>query len=233
MAGRARMGKAVEKDPRNELYKYYVKFLQYYQPKMFVFENVLGIRTAKKGQLFEDLKQLVDKAGYMMEDHIQIASQHGVLQNRQRVIIVGWRKNTKFHYPGLKTEHNNYEVLKDLFSDLPERKHGEGQLCEPIPYTKPLSKMKYLKKSGIRSSDFDFTTQHIARPNNANDREIYRMAVEMWLNEKFRLTFNTTRIRKHFSIVFKLLTLMVVVIQLLPILLWMGIIIFIQHFLQQ
>ena len=190
VAGRARMGKAVEEDPRNELYKYYVKFLENYQPKMFVFENVLGIRTAKKGQPFEDLKRLVDKAGYMMEDHIQIASQHGVLQNRQRVIIVGWRKGTKFHYPELKIEHNNYEVLKDLFSDLPERKHGEGQLCKPILYTKPLSKMKYLKKSSIRSSDFDFTTQHIARPNNANDREIYKMAVDMWLNEKKRIDYS-------------------------------------------
>ena len=157
---------------------------------MFVFENVLGIRTAKKGQPFEDLKRLVDKAGYMMEDHIQIASQHGVLQNRQRVIIVGWKKGTKFHYPELKIEHNNYEVLKDLFSDLPERKHGEGQLCKPILYTKPLSKMKYLKKSSIRSSDFDFTTQHIARPNNANDREIYKMAVDMWLNEKKRIDYS-------------------------------------------
>ncbi|MDR1681597.1 MAG: DNA cytosine methyltransferase [Prevotellaceae bacterium] len=39
VAGRARMGKAVEDDPRNELYKYYVKFLERYQPKMFVFEN--------------------------------------------------------------------------------------------------------------------------------------------------------------------------------------------------
>lgn len=189
VAGRARMGKAVENDPRNELYKYYVKFLERYQPKMFVFENVLGIRTAKKGQPFEDLKQLVNKAGYIMEDHIQIASQHGVLQNRQRVIIVGWKKNTSFHYPELKKEENRYEVLKDLFTDLPERKHGEGQLCAPVKYTKPLSNMEYLKKSNIRNHDFDFTTQHIARPHNENDREIYRRAVELWLNEKKRINY--------------------------------------------
>lgn len=50
--------------------------------------------------------------------------------------------------------------------------------------------MKYLKKSSIRSSDFDFTTQHIARPNNANDREIYKMAVDMWLNEKKRIDYS-------------------------------------------
>lgn len=76
-----------------------------------------------------------------------------------------------------------------MFIDLPERKHGEGHLCAPIEYTKPLSEMKYLKKSKIRNSDFDFTTQHIARPNNDNDREIYRMAIELWLREKKRINY--------------------------------------------
>ena len=93
VAGRARMGKAVEEDPRNELYKYYVQFLEKYNPKMFVFENVLGIITAKRGEPFADLKKLVDELGYDMAAKVQIASQHGVLQNRQRVIIVGWKRN--------------------------------------------------------------------------------------------------------------------------------------------
>jgi DNA (cytosine-5)-methyltransferase 1 len=189
VAGRVRMKEKVLDDPRNELYKYYVRFLEHYQPKMFVFENVLGIRTAKNGQPFEDLKRLVDKAGYNMEDRIQIASQHGVLQNRQRVIIVGWKKDSVFHYPELAKEENRHEVLKDLFIDLPERKHGEGQLCAPVKYTKPLSEMEYLEKSNIRNSDFDFTTQHIARPNNENDREIYRRTIELWLNERKRINY--------------------------------------------
>lgn len=204
VAGRARMGKAVEDDPRNELYKYYVKFLERYQPKMFVFENVLGIRTAKNGKPFEDLKRLVEKSGYRMEDHIQIASEHGVLQNRHRVIIVGWKKqnenniDTTYHYPVLEKQDNPYQVLRDLFSDLPERKHGEGKLCEPIKYIKPLSEMKYLKESGIRNT-FGFTTQHIARPNNENDREIYRRAVEMWLCDKKRINYATLppELQKH------------------------------------
>ena len=205
VAGRLRMGKAVENDPRNELYKYYVKFLERYQPKMFVFENVLGIRTAKKGEPLKDLTRLVEETGYKMELKIQTASEHGVLQNRQRVIIVGWKVQdengnpTTFHYPDLKQEKNRYEVLKDLFIDLPIRKHGEGQLCSPIQYTKPLSEMKYLKKSNIRSNIFDFTTQHIARPNNENDREIYKMALEMWLNEKKRIDYSKipARLQRH------------------------------------
>lgn len=188
VAGRARMGKAVEDDPRNELYKFYVRFLSHYSPEMFVFENVLGIRTAKNGKPFEDLRKVVDAAGYFMEDKIQIASKHGVLQNRQRVIIVGWKKGTSFHYPELKDETNSYQILRDLFSDLPLRKSGEGKLCEPIKYTKPLTEMTYLKESGIRGS-FNFTTQHIARPNNENDREIYLMAINKFLKTGKQLSY--------------------------------------------
>ena len=189
VAGRARMGKNVEKDPRNELYKYYVKFLEYYKPKMFVFENVLGIRTAKGGEPFRDLQRLVHSLGYDIGFKEVIASEHGVLQKRHRMIIVGWKKDSQLHYPELEIEDCNYKVLNDLFSDLPIRKAGEGDLCKPIKYTKPLEEMPYLKNAGIRNNDFDFTTQHIARPNNLNDREIYVWAIKKWYNEGKQLSY--------------------------------------------
>ncbi len=199
VAGRARMGKEVENDPRNELYKYYVKFLEYYKPKMFVFENVLGIRTAKGGEPFRDLQRLVRNLGYEIDFKEQIASEHGVLQKRHRMIIVGWKKDTQLHYPELKAEECQYKVLDDLFSDLPKRKAGEGELCKPIEYTKPLKEMSYLEKSGIRNSAFDFTTQHIARPNNLNDREIYVMANKKWYKDKKQLSYTDIPIthQKH------------------------------------
>ncbi len=190
VAGRARMGKDVEKDPRNELYIYYVKFLERYQPKMFVFENVLGIRTAKEGQPFRELQRLVSELGYKIKHRVLTASDYGVLQNRQRVIIIGWRTQdhlgnpTNYHYPELLPETNKYAVLKDLFADLPVRKSGEGHYCAPIEYTKPLSKMPYLGESEIRNNHFNFTTQHIARPNNENDRTIYKIALDMYLGGK-------------------------------------------------
>lgn len=190
VAGRARMGKNVEKDPRNELYKYYVQFLDRYNPRMFVFENVLGILTAKKGEPFADLKRLVENLGYKMDCKVQIASEHGVLQNRHRVIIVGWKDNEfkNYSYPILEKENMPYTVMKDLFADLPLRKAGEGKLCEIVPYTKPLSEMQYLKESGIRGV-LGFTTQHVARPTNDNDRQIYKIAVDLWLKNKQRLNY--------------------------------------------
>jgi DNA (cytosine-5)-methyltransferase 1 len=195
VAGRARMGKAVEEDPRNELYRYYVRFLERYHPKMFVFENVLGIISAKRGEPLKDLRELVNQAGYEMELKVQIASDYGVLQNRHRIIIVGWKKfdedgnPTSYKYPELKKEKKRYEILKDLFADLPELKAGEGKLCEPIRYIKSLNEMPYLKESGIRGT-LRFTTQHIARPNNEIDRNIYKMAIDLWVKERKRLDYS-------------------------------------------
>ena len=184
IVGRARMGERVTDDPRNDLYRYYVNFLEYYRPKMFVFENVEGIRTAKGGEPFRDLERLVDEAGYQMEARVQVASQHGVLQNRRRYIIVGWlRSETSLHYPELPIEENSYTIGKDLFADLPTRLAGEGGLISPVEYTCSANKMKYLTAAGIRG-DLPFTTQHIARPHNFNDRQIYRIAIEQWQKGK-------------------------------------------------
>ena len=196
IVGRSRMGKDVEKDPRNELYKYYIRFLERYTPQMFVFENVLGIKTAKQGKPLKDLQELVASAGYEMEMEVQNASEHGVLQRRQRVILVGWRKDRmnskgkKHFYPILKKENNSYCVMKDLFSDLPRRKAGEGSLTAIVPYSKSLQVMQYLKESAIRNDKFDFTTQHIARPHNANDREIYCMAIKQWREKRKQLDYS-------------------------------------------
>lgn len=194
VAGRARMGEAMHTDPRTELYRYYVKFIERYEPKMFVFENVLGIKTSKGGEHFHNLQTLVRELGYEIEAREQLASNFGVLQNRHRIIIVGWKKNLPLTYPKLAIEPIKYKVADDLFADLPCRKSGEGDLFELIQYTKPLAKMKYLQESGIRGV-LDYTTQHIARPNNANDREIYKLAVDLWQAKRCRLQYKDIPLR--------------------------------------
>ncbi len=192
IVGRARMGERVLEDPRNELYKYYVMFLERYSPQMFVFENVLGIYTAKEGGPIRDLEALVKNAGYQMEMHVQNASDFGVLQKRQRVIIVGWKMNNKkqYYYPKLKKAKNQFKVMSDLFNDLPLRKAGEGSMTEIVPYIKSLEDMPYLKSSKIRNNIFDFTTQHVARPQNLNDRKIYRLAIIEKLVNNRRLDYS-------------------------------------------
>lgn len=186
IVGRARDPKNMKKDPRNFLYKYYLQFLKRYEPKMFVFENVPGILSAQNGIHLENILKGIDKAGYKIELKKLKASDYGVLQNRERVIIVGWRKDLNLKYPELEKEENPYKILPDLFSDLPERQQGEGSLTDIVQYVAPAT--GYLQQSKVRNS-LDFTTQHIARPHNLIDLEIYKRAIKLWLEKKARLNY--------------------------------------------
>ena len=186
IVGRARDPKNMKKDPRNFLYKYYLQFLKRYEPKMFVFENVPGILSAQNGIHLENILKGIDKAGYKIELKKLKASDYGVLQNRERVIIVGWRKELNLKYQELEKEENPYKILPDLFSDLPERQQGEGSLTDIVQYVAPAT--GYLQQSKVRNS-LDFTTQHIARPHNLIDLEIYKRAIKLWLEKKARLNY--------------------------------------------
>lgn len=206
IAGRAKMGKDVKSDPRNYLYRYYLQFIGHFNPKMFVFENVMGITTAQTVDMvkpFDDLRRIAGEMGYEVEAHEQIASDYEVLQHRHRMIIVGWKREdenhnpTRYHYPDLVKVVNRYKTRTDIFADLPERRNGDGKLCEIVPYTKPLEEMKYLEKTGIRGV-FDFTTQHVTRKNNERDREIYCIAIKEWKHKR-RLNYSTLpdRLKTH------------------------------------
>lgn len=185
VAGRAR--KNMERDPRNHLYEHYVKFLAKYKPKMFVFENVPGILSAKNGQFLNQIFKAVIDSGYKVslppKDYLN-AKDFGVLQDRKRVIIIGWKKDLKLKYPEFESVENTFQVSKDLFSDLKMLRHGEGSM-NAIEYAKPPT--QYLKNMKIRN-EIDFVTQHITRSTNENDLEIYRIAVDEW-NKGKRLNY--------------------------------------------
>lgn len=195
VAGRAR--KDMSDDPRNTLYLYYVEFLKKYQPKMFVFENVPGIFSASNGEYLKKIFEAVEEAGYDLDippkKHLN-AKDFGVLQDRKRVIIIGWKKELGLSYPEFEENENEFQTLKDLFADLKPLKNGEGTM-NATEYNK--SSSDYLQQAKIRNEQH-FVTQHIARPNNENDLEIYRIAVDEWNNGK-RLNYANLpqRLIKH------------------------------------
>lgn len=183
VAGRVR--KDMTDDPRNHLYKHYVEFLKKYQPKMFVFENVPGILSANNGHYLQLIFDAVREAGYELDKKVLNAQDFGVLQDRKRVIIIGWKNNLEIEYPKFYKIEQKFEVAKHLFSDLPKIKSGQGE-WGVSPYIQDTN--DYLKASGIRNG-IEFTTQHISRFNNENDLEIYRIAVDKWVNEGKRLNY--------------------------------------------
>lgn len=173
----------IEKDPRNKLYIQYGRFLKEFKPKAFVFENVPGLLTAHKGEHFKNLKAYFRRLGYEVYHDTLTASDYGVVQARKRIIIVGWKKENDFGFPEFEKIKKAYTV-NDAFSDLPKLSPGES--LKVTNYT--TNKNEYLNKFQLRNG-VDFVTQHISRPHNDRDLEIYRRAIEKWDNEKERLKY--------------------------------------------
>ena len=86
LVGRSRDKNKMVDDPRNFLYKEYCKFLERYTPKLFVFENVIGLKTADKGSYFAQMQEDFRRLGYHIDYKIQKSEDFGVLQKRRRII---------------------------------------------------------------------------------------------------------------------------------------------------
>ena len=198
IAGRARSENKMLGDKRNYLYKLYAEFLKKYQPEYFVFENVLGLLSAKDedGSLhFDNMRTLFKKCGYTTEFRPLNASDYGVLQNRKRIILIGYRGEKADFYPEIPVVEGKHNV-GELFCDLPPIKAGEGVITpvETAHYTG-----KYLYSSGIKEYDKEPVTFHQARPNTAQDLEIYRIVVDTWNKSKTRVAYTDLpeRLRTH------------------------------------
>jgi DNA (cytosine-5)-methyltransferase 1 len=196
LVGRARSANGMRGDQRNYLYVHYAKFLEKYNPKLFVFENVLGLKSAGNGVYLSNMEKLFLKKGYNIKLFTVEANNFGVLQNRKRIIIIGARENLSIDIPNFEAVKvtSNYRV-KTLFSDLPKIQAGQGD----DKFSKYRTKAnQYLNDSLIRNG-IDILTQHMARPHTKQDKEIYRIAVEKWNSQKERLNYNDLpeRLKSH------------------------------------
>ncbi|MCI6091024.1 DNA cytosine methyltransferase [bacterium] len=87
-----------ENDERNTLYKELIRIIDSKKPKFFLAENVKGLTNLAKGKVFEMILKDFENLGYVVKHKILNAADYGVPQTRQRVIIVGVRKDIDFEY---------------------------------------------------------------------------------------------------------------------------------------
>ena len=134
-----------------------------------------------------NMRKLFNEKGYKIELYNLEANNFGVLQNRKRVIIIGWQKHLNPKLPDLESHRytGNYKV-KDVLCDLPKIGAGEGidKFC-----TYDSKPSRYLKESSIRNG-INILTQHVARPHTEQDRRIYQIAVNKWNQSGERLNYN-------------------------------------------
>ena len=180
MVGRSR--KDMKDDPRNTLYKLYFKAIERYKPSMFVFENVPGLLTAGNGIYLQEIISGFKERGYELDYHVLNAADYGVLQNRKRIILIGWKRNSLHYYPTLakrKKEH----MVSEILDDLPNLEPGQQKNAYATNLLSP-----YLESTGIRKKE-DILTWHVARTNLERDREIYRLAINLWKTSHKRLKY--------------------------------------------
>ena len=195
--GKAKDDNNMQKDPRNYLFENYVKVLNHFKPKFFVFENVTGLLdTEIQGKnIFKIiLRRLRQKYRVLSKEETIVlnATSYGVPQERKRVILIGTRRDLgvkpeevyetiqKTHYlPGDSERQNDclkrYVTVSVAIADLPKLHSGEGtvEALYPNDYSECSEYVKLLRKPSDK-----VLRDHIARKNNDKDIERYKVMAE-------------------------------------------------------
>lgn len=195
-AGRVRDSKGMSTDPRNFLFESYVKILEHYKPKFFVFENVTGLLSAKvKGKsIFPQIIAALGKL-YNVVDSPDIlvhnTADYGVPQIRKRIIIMGVRKDIKelnvmdLYNSVIKTHWNpeteecdkkdrkKYVDVRQAIGDLPKVEPGKDASTDAFIYPCDNDFLKRVGMAGVHP-----LMDHIARNHNALDRERFSVMIQ-------------------------------------------------------
>ena len=193
--GRAQDDNAMKDDPRNYLFESYIHVLHHLNPKIFVFENVTGLLSAKING-HKIVNTILEKLGekYTLidnpQDMVLNSADYGVPQIRKRIIIVGVRKDLPFNaneiyssiiktHSDLKSSEDNvekYVTVKEAIADLPFLKSGEG-----ADVTEFRSKGNNSFLDGIINKKSNVLRHHISRNLNSLDVERYsEMSKNHW-----------------------------------------------------
>ncbi|WP_298776289.1 DNA cytosine methyltransferase [uncultured Shewanella sp.] len=111
-------------DPRNSLFEEYASFVNYFRPKTFILENVVGLATHKKGITLEIMQECFKEIGYDTDWKLLNAAHFGVPQKRERFVMIGVEKGGKILFPSPSHHHKGATIgHKD-----------RSRVIEPIKY---------------------------------------------------------------------------------------------------
>lgn len=185
IAGRAQDKNSMKDDYRNYLFESFVKVVDEFKPEIFVFENVPGLLSAVPGgkAVTERIYEAFNEVGYeirksdILKNSIYKASDLGVPQKRNRVIIFGVKKSTKISLDSLYDELN---ILKKKI--VPKNvKDAIGHL----PKFKPLKKSKKINNKNISHQLVEEVNVrfHDPRFHNKRDIEIFKYWIKNDMNK--------------------------------------------------
>lgn len=173
----ANHGARLMEDPRRHLYKEFLRHVEHFQPKVFIMENVLGIRSASGGIYFSRVQSEARALGYRVHAQIEDCVDLGVPQKRRRQLFIGTREGLPaYFHPELKPAKRAMvgTTLWDAIGDLPALKSGEGdEECE-YDLRKRLDAMACPAAANYMFNVLEVKqavnlTAHRARPHSARD----------------------------------------------------------------
>ena len=147
-------GKRIIDDERNQLYKSFVHFVDFYRPKAFILENVPNIVSMGKGIVKDNIIEDFEDLGYKVVYKVLMASDFGVPQNRKRAFFVGIKSGEEFIFPIKNIE--NLITAEDALSDLPENTLPNGEKY----FENPKSKYQKLIRENSKGIFNHETTNH-------------------------------------------------------------------------
>lgn len=199
VAGRVRDENGMRDDYRNYLFEHYLNVVNRYRPKVFVFENVPGILSAVPSgiSITELIRKGFDDIGYDIIDDLKVAkvnaSDYGVPQNRERVIIVGIDK---------KRYKDTQKLLIKFYSEiLPEYKEKKKitvrEAIGDLPECMPFFDEEHHKKRKSHNVPETNVTWHKPRYHNMRDMDTFRiLALDI---ESGRREYNSKKISELYE----------------------------------
>lgn len=151
-------GKRVIDDPRNGLFREYIRLLRGLKPKVLVMENVSGMVKGKMRLVFAEILTELKASGYRVSCRLMNAKWFGVPQSRQRVIFVGVREDMKAEPSHPKAEQDPITLREAL----------RGVAREDVPQLTPKYRaMAPLIRPGECAADHDPGKgfQNLTRPH--------------------------------------------------------------------
>lgn len=155
----------VEEDPRNRLFYEFVKTINWYNPKAFVMENVKGLLSMQSGKVIKQIEYEFENAGdfgYEVRTKVLKASDYGVPQTRERVIVIGIRKDLNL-IPEFPEKTIEREItVAEAISDLPQIIAGEGSENQEYP-TEPQNEYQKLMRKKSQNVKNHIAMKHTQR----------------------------------------------------------------------
>lgn len=182
--GYSTTGKRIEDDPRNFLFKHFVRIVGEVQPKFVLVENVKGLLTFRSGYFRELISQSFERVGYRMICKVLCAADYGVPQLRERIVFIGTRlKDVELSFPHpthgsgdevFSTSLKPYVTVGEAIGDLPKM-NGDLDRAEWEYASDPQNDYQRYARAGNRSQT---VTLHQANGVSAAALEVVRLVRE-------------------------------------------------------